>query len=78
MVWLFSMTNCTAMFLACMSVISRSMLSSRMIVGANTTARFLGDIWELLVVNSVEVMKGTYQILGFALGYAAEMEHEEF
>lgn len=45
MVWLFSMTNCTAMFLACMSVISRSMLSSRMMVGANTTAKFLGDIW---------------------------------
>lgn len=38
------MTNCTAMFLACISVISRSMLRSRMMVGAKTTARFFGDI----------------------------------
>lgn len=43
--WLFSMTNCTAMFFACMSVISRSMLRSRIIVGAKTTAKFLGDIY---------------------------------
>lgn len=40
----FSITNWTAMFLACISVISRSMLRSRMMVGANTTAKFFGDI----------------------------------
>jgi hypothetical protein len=33
--------------LECMSVISRSMLRSRIIVGANTTARFFGDIYSL-------------------------------
>lgn len=37
--------NCTARFLACMSVISLSRLWSRIMVGANTTAKFLGDIW---------------------------------
>jgi len=37
------------MFFASMSVISRSMLASRMIVGAKTTARFLGVIFGTLV-----------------------------
>lgn len=41
-----STMNCTARFLECMSVISLSRLWSRMIVGANTTAKFLGDIWK--------------------------------
>jgi len=44
--WLCSTINCTARFFACMSVISLSRLWSRIIVGANTTARFLGDIWD--------------------------------
>ena len=44
MVRLFSITNCTARFFACMSVISRSMLRSNMMVGAKTTAKFLGVI----------------------------------
>lgn len=44
MLLLFSMTNCTATFLECMSVISLSRLWSRIIVGANTTAKFFGDI----------------------------------
>lgn len=39
-----STMNCTARFLACMSVISLSRLWSRMILGANTTAKFFGDI----------------------------------
>lgn len=39
-----STINCTARFFECMSVISLSRLWSRIIVGANTTARFLGDI----------------------------------
>lgn len=42
---LFSIRNCTALFLACMSVISFSRLWSLMMVGANTTAKFLGDIY---------------------------------
>lgn len=40
-----STMNCTAKFFACMSVISRSMLWSRIMVGAKTTAKFLGDIY---------------------------------
>jgi hypothetical protein len=43
-IWLFSTTNCTARFFACISVISRSILTSRMILGAKTTAMFFGDI----------------------------------
>lgn len=46
--WLFSMTNWTALFLACISVISRSRLVSRMMVGAKTTARFFGVIYHTL------------------------------
>lgn len=40
-----STMNCTARFFACMSDISRSILWSRIMVGANTTAKFLGDIY---------------------------------
>ena len=39
---LFSTTNCTISFLLATSLISLSTLRSRMIVGANTTATFLG------------------------------------
>lgn len=38
------MMNCTARFLECMSVISLSILRSNIIVGAKTTAKFLGVI----------------------------------
>lgn len=38
------MMNCTARFFACMSVISRSTATALMMVGAKTTARFLGVI----------------------------------
>lgn len=40
------------MFLECMSVISRSMLRSRIMVGANTTARFFGDIYSRKFVRN--------------------------
>lgn len=52
MISVFSIINCTARFLACMSVISRSRLWSRMMVGAKTTERFLGDIY-LGVSNAI-------------------------
>ena len=39
------MTNWTALFFACISLISRSKLVSLIIVGANTTAKFLGVIY---------------------------------
>lgn len=53
--WLCSMINCMAVFLECMSVISRSRLWSRIIVGANTTARFLVVIYMLLDLYEVLV-----------------------
>lgn len=56
MVWLFSIKNCTAMFFACMSVISRSRLVSRIIVGAKTTAKFEGVIY-MVLVETVEARK---------------------
>jgi hypothetical protein len=49
-----------------------------MIVGANTTARFLGVIFDLLVGN-LECRQGrTYQILAVSGGNASEMEYQEF
>jgi hypothetical protein len=39
-----SMMYCTAIFFESISVISFSMLWSLIIVGANTTAKFFGDI----------------------------------
>ena len=76
---LFSMTNCTALFFACMSVISRSRLVSRIIVGANTTARFLGVICQMLVRDLRERCGGTtYQVLAFPNCHTRKMEDEEF
>lgn len=73
------MTNCTALFFACMSVISRSRLVSRIIVGANTTARFLGVICGTLVWDPRERCGGTtYQVLAFPNCNTRKMEDEEF
>lgn len=76
-VWLFSMTNCIARFLACMSLISRSMLRSRIMVGAKTTAKFLGDIYERLVDECKVEDEATYQVLRLSLRYTVKMEHQE-
>jgi hypothetical protein len=66
-----------------MSVISLSRLWSRMIVGANTTARFLGDIWADLLVSAYIVLDFSqphhkaYQVLSLTAGDSGQMEHQE-
>jgi len=79
MLELFSMMNCIAMFLECMSDISRSRLWSRMIVGAKTTARFLGVIWFPRISHVVEKnKKETYQVFTLSLCDTGKMENQEF
>lgn len=80
MVWLFSMRNCTAIFLECMSVISFSRLWSLIMVGAKTTARFFGDIYvvDLVRHSTLPHRKGaTYQVLSLSAGHPRKVEHEE-
>lgn len=50
-----------------------------MIVGANTTARFFGDIWNWLgdLFQEDSKGRGAYQVLALSAGHAHEVEHEE-
>ena len=78
MSWLFSMMNWTALFLECMSAISRSRLVSLIMVGAKTTARFLGVICFVLAYVPWQWRETSYQVLAFSVCDASKVEDEEF